>query len=69
VDEPTTRETTGAATVADLLARAGLVVADSEFERFVRVYPLLRAQADGLYASEFAGEDLALGFDPSIGFN
>jgi hypothetical protein len=69
VDDPTTGEMTDTATVAKLLASAGLVVADSEFERFVRVYPLLRAQADALYAPEFAGEDLGLGYDPSIGFN
>jgi hypothetical protein len=69
VDDPTTGEMTDTSTVARLLAGAGLVVGDNEFERFVRVYPLLRAQADALHAPEFAGEDLALGYDPSIGFN
>lgn len=69
MDDKTTGEMRDTATVEHLLASAGLVVAESEFERFVRVYPLLRAQADALFAPEFAGEDLGLGYDPSLGFN
>jgi hypothetical protein len=71
VDDSTTDDTTDdtAAAVTRLLKTANLVVADNEFERFVSVYPMLRAQADGLYAPEFAGEDLSLVYDPTIGFN
>jgi hypothetical protein len=57
------------ATVVCLLAAAQLAVSESELARFVRVYPVLRAQADGLYSDEFANEDVALGFDPALGFS
>jgi len=70
VDNTTTDGSQGdTAAVTELLAGAGLTMAAGEFERMVGVYPLLRAQADGLYSAEFADEDLALGFDPTIGFN
>jgi len=70
MDDTTAHDPTGnVEAVRRLLAGAGLVMADDEFERMVRVYPLLRAQANGLFAPEFAGVDFALGFDPSIGFN
>ena len=55
--------------VTRLFAVAGVTMADSELERMVRVYPQLRAQADALYAAEFAGVDFGLAFDPTIGFN
>lgn len=58
-----------ATTVARLLSVAHVAMSDDEFGRFVRVYPALRAQADRLYAPEFAAEELALGYDPTIGFD
>ena len=69
MDDTSTESSGHTAAVEHLLTSAGLTVADSEFERFVRVYPLLRAQADGMYAAEFAAEDLSLGYDPAFGFN
>ena len=61
--------TNDAAAVGMLLAAAGIAPLQDEVERFVRVYPLLRAQADSLYSPEFSGEELALGYDPAIGFS
>ena len=61
--------TTSAASVGMLLATAGITPSPDEVERFVRVYPLLRAQADSMYAADFSGEALALGYDPTIGFH
>lgn len=70
MDDTTRDDPTGNVdAVRRLLAGAGLTMATDEFERMVRVYPLLRAQADGLYAPDFAGADFGLGFDPSVGFN
>ena len=59
----TTDDTTS--TVSALLAAAGLTVSDEEFERFVAIYPTVRAQADSLYMRELDGESPALGFDPA----
>ena len=56
---------TAEVTVRALLDAASLTVSDDEFERFVAVYPTLRAQADGLYLEEFRDEDPAIGFDPA----
>lgn len=53
-------------TVKALLDAAGLTVSDEEFERFVAVYPTLRAQADALYLRELDAEDPALSFDPTV---
>ncbi|GAA4998387.1 hypothetical protein [Actinopolymorpha pittospori] len=49
-----------------LLATARLTVSPDEFDRLVGVYPLLRAQADGLYMPELESEDPALSFDPTV---
>jgi hypothetical protein len=51
--------------VKALLAAAQLTVSDDELERFVAVYPTMRAQADSLYLRHLKDEELALGFDPS----
>lgn len=56
-----------AATVKLLLDAAQLTVSDDEFLSFARVYPALRAQADGLYRQEFGAEEPALIFDPTAG--
>jgi len=70
MDDTSAHDPTGnVEAVRRLLAGAGLAMAPDEFERMVRVYPLLRAQADGLFAPEFAGVDFGLGFDPTVGFN
>jgi len=61
--------TTSATAVGVLLAAAGITPSPDEVERFVRIYPVLRAQADGMYAAAFSGEALALGYDPTIGFH
>jgi hypothetical protein len=53
------------ATVALLLAAAGLTVSDAELAGLVRVYPDLRAQADALNGAEFQGELPAPVFDPA----
>jgi hypothetical protein len=37
-----------------------------EFERFVRLYPALRAQADALYLTDMESEAPALTFNPVI---
>jgi hypothetical protein len=60
VEDPT-------ATVKVLLEAAQLKVSDEEFERFVKVYPELRAQADALYMPELEHEAPALAFDPTAG--
>jgi hypothetical protein len=56
-----------AATVKVLLEAAQLTVSDAEFERFVKIYPELRAQADALYMPGFEREEPALTFDPTAG--
>jgi hypothetical protein len=56
---------TAVETVKALLAAAQLTVSDDELERFVAVYPTMRAQADSLYLPHLKDEELALGFDPS----
>jgi hypothetical protein len=61
----TTLPTTTVETVTALLAAAHLTVSDDELERFVAVYPTMRAQADSLYMPHLKDEELALGFDPS----
>jgi hypothetical protein len=53
------------ATVASLLAAAGLTVSDDELAGLVRVYPDLRTQADALNGAEFQGELPAPLFEPS----
>lgn len=64
MDDATTDHAT---VVTQLLGIAQLNPSVSEFERFVRIYPVLRAQADGLYVPEFGPEELALSFDPAGG--
>jgi hypothetical protein len=50
-------------TVKALLDSAGLKTSDEEFQLFVRIYPAMRAGADGMYISETRYEDPALIFD------
>jgi hypothetical protein len=50
-------------TVKALLDSAGLKPSDAEFQLFVRIYPAMRAGADGMYISETRYEDPALIFD------
>jgi hypothetical protein len=50
-------------TVKALLDSAGLKPSDAEFEVFVRIYPAMRAGADGMYIAETRYEDPALIFD------
>lgn len=64
---PTT--TTDTATIVrSLLDAAQLTVSADEFERFVAVYPVMRAQADALYLPELEPESPALTFDPTVGY-
>jgi hypothetical protein len=58
-----------AATVKVLFEAAQITVSDDEFERFVKIYPELRAQADGLYMPELEPEEPALTFDPTAGLS
>lgn len=51
--------------VTGLLAAAGLTVSAEELDQIIAVYPLLRAQADGLYLPELISENIALSFDPA----
>jgi hypothetical protein len=53
------------ATVKTLLEASGLEVHDDEFIRIAQIYPLLRAQADGLYLAEVSEEDPSMTFDPA----
>jgi hypothetical protein len=53
-------------TVRALLDAANLTVSVPEFERFVRLYPALRAQADALYLTDMESEAPALTFNPVI---
>jgi hypothetical protein len=57
--QPTDVETT----VKALLDTAQLRLSDEEFELFVRIYPAMRAGADGMYIPETRYEDPALIFD------
>jgi hypothetical protein len=50
-----------------LLDAANIGVSDEEFEMFTESYPVLRAQADGLYLPHLEAEDPALSFDPTAG--
>ncbi len=54
--------------VLSLLDAAQLTVSDDEFERFVAVYPIMRAQADALYLPELEPEAPSLHFDPTVGY-
>ena len=58
-----------AATVKALLDAAQLEVSDEEFLGFVKVYPALRAQADGLYLPELEPESPAISFDPTVDYD
>ncbi|MHB8576895.1 MAG: hypothetical protein ACYDCQ_16400 [Dehalococcoidia bacterium] len=51
-------------TVKVLLQAQGLVVSDEEFERFVKMYPLMREGADSLYIAETRYEEPAAVFRP-----
>jgi transcriptional regulator GlxA family with amidase domain len=51
-------------TVRALLDAAQLTVSSEEFDRFVGLYPALRAQADALYLPDMDSECPALAFDP-----
>ena len=51
-------------TVRALLDAAQLRVSDEEFELFTRIYPAMRAGADGMYIPETRYEEPALIFDP-----
>jgi hypothetical protein len=50
-------------TVKALLDAAQLKMSDEEFDIFVRIYPAMRAGADGMYIPETRYEDPALIFD------
>lgn len=54
--------------VRSLLDAAQLTVSEDEFERFVAVYPIMRAQADALYLPELEPEAPSLHFDPTVGY-
>ena len=60
--------TESATIVRALLDAAELTVSDDEFERFVAVYPIMRAQADALYLPELEPEAPSLHFDPTVGY-
>ena len=60
--------TESATIVRSLLDAAELTVSDDEFERFVAVYPIMRAQADALYLPELEPEAPSLHFDPTVGY-
>lgn len=64
---PVTTENS-AAVVRALLDAAQLTVSDEEFERFVAIYPIMRAQADALYLPELESEAPCLHFDPTVGY-
>jgi hypothetical protein len=57
-----------AVTVRVLLDAAHLSVSGEEFDRFVSVYPGLRAQADALYLADMEAECPAVAFDPTATF-
>lgn len=51
-------------TVRVLLQTQGMSVDEEEFERYVRMYPVMRAAADKLYIPETRYEEPALSFSP-----
>jgi hypothetical protein len=53
------------AAVKTLLDTANLTVSDEEFAKFTDSYPILRAQADGLYLPFLDAEEPAVSFDPT----
>jgi hypothetical protein len=60
--------TDAATTVKVLLDAAKLQVSPRELDRFVALYPALRAQADALYLPGMDAECPALAFDPKPAF-
>ncbi|MCI2415903.1 hypothetical protein MOQ72_00570 [Saccharopolyspora sp. K220] len=54
------------ATVTVLLDTAGITASAEEFDKFTDSYPVLRAQADGLYLPHLDTEEPALSFDPVV---
>lgn len=52
-------------TVRTLLDAANITVPDDEIAALIQSYPVLRAQADGLYLPELEFVDPAVDFDPS----
>jgi hypothetical protein len=64
----TTSTAESATIVRALLDAAQLTVSDDEFERFVTVYPIMRAQADAMYLPELEPEAPCLHFDPTVGY-
>ena len=56
---------TAADTVKALLGTANITVSEAEFEDLTKVYPAMRAQADGLYLPELEFIDPAIDFDPT----
>jgi hypothetical protein len=52
-------------TVQALLDAAQITMSDEELQLFVKVYPTLRAGADGLYIREARNEEPSLVFDPA----
>jgi hypothetical protein len=58
-----TQRTDVPTTVKALLDAAQLTTSDEEFDLFVRIYPPMRAGADGMYIPETRYEDPALVFD------
>ena len=65
----TTEPSAGTETIVRaLLDAAGLTVSDDELSGFVRMYPILRSQADALYRPEMEPEAPALHFDPTVAY-
>ena len=56
---------TAADTVRSLLGTANITVSETEFSELAKVYPAMRAQADGLYLPELEFIDPAVDFDPA----
>jgi hypothetical protein len=52
-----------------LLGAAQLTVSEEEFDRFLKSYPTLRAQADTLYRPDMGGEAPAPAFDPLVDYS
>ena len=52
------------AAVRAMVEAAGLPVSEEEFDKFVEMYPTLRAGADSLYIEEVRYEEPALVFSP-----
>lgn len=55
-------------TMRVLLETAKLTVSDEEFGKLVDVYPVMRAQADGLYLPHLENESPAVSFDPTVDY-